>query len=137
MAAKRTADLPPREGSEAALSVSERIAEFTTQCDYGALPQRLREFARYHMLDGRGVKSCSVLALACRGAKVTTIEGLAWNGELHPMQAAFHQCHALQCGFCTPGMIMSALDMVARNGYDLDERTVMMKRAVKEALPSN
>jgi len=75
-------------------------------------------------LDGRGVKSCSVLALACEGATVTTIEGLARGGELHPMQEAFREHHALQCGFCTPGMIMAAVDMVRRKGHDLDERTV-------------
>src|SRR5437763_2826636 len=61
-------------------------------------------------LDGQGVKSCAVLALSCEGASVTTIEGLAGGGELHPMQEAFRTHHALQCGFCTPGMIMSAVD---------------------------
>jgi aerobic carbon-monoxide dehydrogenase small subunit len=75
-------------------------------------------------LDGKGVKSCTVLALACEGATVTTIEGLAASGELHPMQKAFRAHHALQCGFCTPGMIMSAVDMVARKGHELDERTI-------------
>ena len=75
-------------------------------------------------LNGRGVKSCAVLALACEGATVTTIEGLARDGKLHPMQEAFREHHALQCGFCTPGMIMSAVDMVNRKGHDLDERTV-------------
>ena len=55
---------------------------------------------------------------------MTTIEGLATNGELHPMQAAFHENHGLQCGFCTPGMIMTAVDMVNRLGNDLDEATV-------------
>jgi carbon-monoxide dehydrogenase small subunit len=75
-------------------------------------------------LDGEGVKSCAVLALACEGASVTTIEGLAQGDQLHPMQAAFREHHALQCGFCTPGMIMSALEMVRRNGHDLDEHTV-------------
>ena len=75
-------------------------------------------------LDGKGVKSCAVLAASCEGATVTTIEGLARDGELHPMQAAFREHHALQCGFCTPGMIMSAVDMVGRKGHDLDERTV-------------
>src|SRR4030095_1165890 len=63
-------------------------------------------------VNGRGVKSCSVLAAACAGATVTTIEGLAQNGVLHPMQEAFREHHGLQCGFCTPGMIMTALDMV-------------------------
>jgi carbon-monoxide dehydrogenase small subunit len=62
--------------------------------------------------------------LACDGATVTTIEGLAKDGKLHPMQEAFRAHHALQCGFCTPGMIMSALDIVRRKGNDLDERTV-------------
>jgi carbon-monoxide dehydrogenase small subunit len=75
-------------------------------------------------LDGVGVKSCSVLAASCEGATVTTIEGLATDGRLHPMQDAFRAHHALQCGFCTPGMIMSALDIVRRRGNDLDERTV-------------
>ncbi len=75
-------------------------------------------------LNGVGVKSCAVLAASCEDATVTTIEGLAGAGELHPMQDAFRQHHALQCGFCTPGMIMSALDIVRRKGNELDERTV-------------
>ena len=66
-------------------------------------------------IDGQSVKSCTVLALQAEGRQVTTIEGLAKNGELHPMQAAFHEHHGLQCGFCTPGMIMSAIDLVQRN----------------------
>jgi aerobic carbon-monoxide dehydrogenase small subunit len=65
-------------------------------------------------VDGASVKSCTVLAVQAQGAEVTTIEGLANNGELHPMQAAFREHHALQCGFCTPGMIMSAIDLVRR-----------------------
>ena len=76
------------------------------------------------LLDGKGVKSCTVLALACEGSTVTTIEGLAPEGKLHPMQEAFREHHGLQCGFCTPGMIMSAVDMVQRKGNDLDEHTV-------------
>ena len=75
-------------------------------------------------LNGTGVKSCTVLAASCEGATVTTIEGLATEGKLHPMQEAFREHHALQCGFCTPGMIMSALDIVRRKGNDLDERTI-------------
>jgi carbon-monoxide dehydrogenase small subunit len=75
-------------------------------------------------LNGKGVKSCTVLAVACDGATVTTIEGLAQGDHLHPMQQAFHEHHALQCGFCTPGMIMSAVDIVRRKGNDLDEHTV-------------
>jgi aerobic carbon-monoxide dehydrogenase small subunit len=63
-------------------------------------------------LDGRSVKACSILAVQIEGSEVTTIEGLARNGQLHPMQQAFRDHHGLQCGFCTPGMIMSALDLV-------------------------
>jgi len=66
-------------------------------------------------VDGKSVKSCTMLALQANGAKVTTIEGLAKNGELHPMQAAFREHHGLQCGFCTPGMVMSAVDLANRN----------------------
>jgi carbon-monoxide dehydrogenase small subunit len=66
-------------------------------------------------VDGKSVKSCTMLALEAEGAAVTTIEGMAANGELHPMQAAFHTCHGLQCGFCTPGMVMSASELVRRN----------------------
>ena len=66
-------------------------------------------------LDGRSVKSCSMLAVQADGHDVTTIEGLAQDGVLHPMQAAFHECHALQCGFCTPGMIMSSIDLLKDN----------------------
>ena len=66
-------------------------------------------------MNGNSVKSCTVLALQAEGSQITTIEGLAKNGELHPMQAAFREHHALQCGFCTPGMIMSAIDLVRRN----------------------
>ena len=63
-------------------------------------------------LDGRSVKSCNVLAVQADGHEVTTIEGLARDGVLHPMQQAFHDCHALQCGYCTPGMIMQAIDVL-------------------------
>ena len=75
-------------------------------------------------LDGRAIKSCTVLAATCDGAKVTTIEGLAQDGKLHPMQEAFREHHGLQCGFCTPGMIMSAVDIVNRKGSNVDEATV-------------
>ncbi len=66
-------------------------------------------------LNGESVKSCSVLAVQADGCEVTTIEGLAQNGELHPMQQAFHDKHGLQCGFCTPGMIMAAVDLLNDN----------------------
>jgi len=104
----------------------------------------LVEFLRYHLgltgthvgcdttqcgcctvhVDGVALKSCTALAVTLNGASVTTIEGLEKDGKLHPMQEAFHEHHALQCGFCTPGMIMSSLDMVRRKGHDLDEETV-------------
>jgi aerobic carbon-monoxide dehydrogenase small subunit len=66
-------------------------------------------------LDGQSVKSCTVLAVQADGSEVTTIEGLAENGALHPMQQAFHDNHALQCGYCTPGMIMAARDLLKNN----------------------
>ena len=74
-------------------------------------------------VDGQSVKSCTMLAVQAEGADVKTIEGVATNGELHPMQEAFREHHGLQCGFCTPGMIMSALDLVGRNP-DPDEREI-------------
>ena len=66
-------------------------------------------------LDGRSVKSCNVLAVQADGHEVTTVEGLAQDGELHPMQEAFRECHALQCGYCTPGMIMQSIDLLNEN----------------------
>ena len=72
-------------------------------------------------LDGRSVKSCSLFAVQADGHEVTTIEGLATDGQLHPMQQAFHENHALQCGFCTPGMIMQSIDLIADNPDPSDE----------------
>lgn len=63
-------------------------------------------------IDGKAVKSCSILAVQAQGASVTTIEGLAEGDQLHPMQHAFRECHGLQCGFCTPGMIMSGVQLL-------------------------
>ncbi|MBM3555087.1 MAG: (2Fe-2S)-binding protein [Alphaproteobacteria bacterium] len=74
-------------------------------------------------VNGEAVKSCAILAVQANGAQVTTIEGLAKDGKLHPMQEAFRDNHGLQCGFCTPGMVMSAVDIVKRNPK-LDEATV-------------
>jgi aerobic carbon-monoxide dehydrogenase small subunit len=74
-------------------------------------------------LNGQSVKSCSVLAVQVDGAEITTIEGIARDGKLHPVQQAFHEEHALQCGFCTPGMIMQAIDLLGDNP-DPDEREV-------------
>jgi carbon-monoxide dehydrogenase small subunit len=75
-------------------------------------------------VNGRSIKSCTMLAVMADDCQVTTIEGLASGGKLHPMQQAFQDNHGLQCGFCTPGMVMSALDIVNRNGNNLDEKTV-------------
>jgi carbon-monoxide dehydrogenase small subunit len=72
-------------------------------------------------LDGAAVKSCTVLAVQADGGTVVTIEGIGTTGELHPMQAAFWEQHGLQCGFCTPGMIMSAVDLVAGGELSDDE----------------
>jgi len=66
-------------------------------------------------VDGKSVKSCAMLAVEADGAAVTTIEGLAKNGALHPMQTAFHTCHGLQCGFCTPGMVMRSAELIQEN----------------------
>jgi len=74
-------------------------------------------------VDGKAIKSCTALAVQLEGSEVTTIEGLAKDGELHPMQEAFRENHGLQCGFCTPGMVMSAVDMVRRHP-EPDERTI-------------
>ena len=75
-------------------------------------------------IDGKAVKSCTVLAGQAEGCNVTTIEGISKGDELHPMQAAFRDNHGLQCGYCTPGMIMSSIDIVNRYGGKLDEATV-------------
>ena len=66
-------------------------------------------------LDGNSVKSCTTLVVDCDGGEITTIEGLASNGKMHPMQEAFKKHHGLQCGFCTPGMVMSAVDLLKKN----------------------
>ncbi len=81
-------------------------------------------------LDGRSVKSCSVLAVQADGGDVTTIEGLASNGELHPVQKAFHENHGLQCGYCTPGMIMQSVDLLKDNPSPSEEQ-------IREGLEGN
>ena len=81
-------------------------------------------------IDGNAVKACTILAAQANGAKIMTIEGLATDGAMHPMQAAFKDCHGLQCGFCTPGMVMSAIDLVQRNP-NADEA------AIREGLEGN
>ena len=72
-------------------------------------------------LDGRSVKSCNVLAVQANNSQVTTIEGVSTDGELHKVQAAFHECHGLQCGFCTPGMIMQSIDLLNDNPNPSEE----------------
>jgi len=82
-------------------------------------------------LDGRAVKSCSMLASQAAGHALTTIEGLAAkDGTMHPMQTAFNQCHGLQCGFCTPGMVMSAIDLVQHHDCSSDAK-------IREGLEGN
>jgi carbon-monoxide dehydrogenase small subunit len=76
------------------------------------------------LVDGVAVKSCTMLTARAAGTRVTTIEGLSAGTTLHPMQQAFHENHGLQCGFCTPGMIISGIDMVRRLGTRLDETTI-------------
>jgi len=81
-------------------------------------------------LNGRAVKSCSMLALQAQGAAITTIEGLAQDGTLHPMQAAFRECHGLQCGYCTPGMVMSAVAL-------LEDKPAATEQEIREGLEGN
>jgi aerobic carbon-monoxide dehydrogenase small subunit len=81
-------------------------------------------------VDGKAVKSCTVLAAQVDGAAITTIEGLASNGTLHPLQEAFHDVHALQCGYCTPGMIMTAAELI-ESGEELTDA------AIREGLEGN
>ena len=82
------------------------------------------------LLDGRSVKSCTVLAVQASGHEVTTAEGLSEGGELHPVQAAFQQEHGLQCGFCTPGMVMATVGLLAENPHPTEEQA-------REALEGN
>jgi aerobic carbon-monoxide dehydrogenase small subunit len=80
------------------------------------------------LLDGRAVKSCTILALQVEGAEVTTIEGLASGDQLHPVQQAFVEHHGLQCGFCTPGMVLTAVDLLER---DPDPHDQMIRRSLR------
>jgi carbon-monoxide dehydrogenase small subunit len=72
-------------------------------------------------LDGKATKSCTMLAVQADGSEITTIEGLAQNGALHPLQEGFKECHGLQCGFCTPGMIMTSADLLKQNAQPSEE----------------
>ena len=82
------------------------------------------------LVDGKAMKACNMLAIQARGTEVTTIEGLAVDGALHPMQAAFKQHHGLQCGFCTPGMVMSAIALASENPNPTEAQ-------IREALDGN
>ena len=82
------------------------------------------------LVNGESIKSCSILAAQLDGADVTTIEGIANDDELHPMQQAFHENHGLQCGFCTPGMVMSAIELVTKN-------KTLSEREIREGLEGN
>lgn len=75
-------------------------------------------------VDGKAIKSCTTLAASCDGTSVVTIEGLAHDGVLHPMQEAFRENHGLQCGFCTPGMVIAGLEIVRRRGHDLSAEDI-------------
>jgi carbon-monoxide dehydrogenase small subunit len=77
------------------------------------------------LVDGKSVKSCTMLAASADGSEVTTIEGLSKNGELHPMQKAFHEHHALQCGYCTPGMIMAGVGLAESDG-ELSDKAIRL-----------
>ena len=87
-------------------------------------------------LDGKAVKSCTVLAVQAQGANVTTIEGLATDGKLHPMQEAFREHHGLQCGFCTPGMVMTAVDLVQNTPIRASRRSATAWKAISAAAPA-
>jgi carbon-monoxide dehydrogenase small subunit len=82
------------------------------------------------LMDGLSVKSCSVLAVQADGKQITTVEGLGIDGQIHPMQKAFHEAHALQCGYCTPGMILASIDLLRENADPSDEE-------IREGLEGN
>ena len=113
-----TADVDPRTLLVDFLRVNQRLTGTHVGCDTSQCG------ACVVHVDGRAIKSCTTLVVSCQGAKVTTIEGISQGGKLHPMQEAFREHHALQCGFCTPGMIMAGIDIVNRKGASLDEHTI-------------
>ena len=82
------------------------------------------------LVNGKATKCCTLLAVQADGCEITTIEGLSHNGELHPLQQAFNECHGLQCGFCTPGMIMTAADLLQHNPQPTED-------AIRHALDGN
>jgi len=115
---QRSADIDPRTLLVQFLRENLRLTGTHVGCDTSQCG------ACVVQIDGEAVKACTVLALSCDGSNVLTIEGLANGNELHPMQEAFCEHHGLQCGFCTPGMIMTAVDLVRSKGNNLDEKTI-------------
>ena len=113
-----TADVDPRTLLVDFLRVNQRLTGTHVGCDTSQCG------ACVVHVDGRAIKSCTTLVVSCQGANVTTIEGISQSGKLHPMQEAFREHHALQCGFCTPGMIMAGIDIVNRKGASIDEATI-------------
>jgi carbon-monoxide dehydrogenase small subunit len=115
---KVTADVEPRTLLVQFLRDQQRLTGTHVGCDTSQCG------ACVVHVDGKAIKSCTTLAVSCQGADVTTIEGVADGETLHPMQAAFREHHALQCGYCTPGMIMAGIDIAKRHGTLLDEATI-------------
>jgi carbon-monoxide dehydrogenase small subunit len=113
-----TADIDPRTLLVEFLRTNQRLTGTHVGCDTSQCG------ACVVHVDGRAVKSCTTLAVSCEGSAGTSIEGIGTPARLHPMQEAFREHHALQCGFCTPGMIMAGIDIVNRKGTHLDEHTI-------------
>jgi carbon-monoxide dehydrogenase small subunit len=113
-----TADIDPRTLLVEFLRTNQRLTGTHVGCDTSQCG------ACVVHVDGRAIKSCTTLAVSCPGSSVVTIEGISPGGKLHPMQEAFREHHALQCGFCTPGMIMAGIDIVNRKGAGVDEHTI-------------
>jgi carbon-monoxide dehydrogenase small subunit len=113
-----TADIDPRTLLVEFLRTNQRLTGTHVGCDTSQCG------ACVVHVDGRAIKSCTTLAVSCHGSSVVTIEGISPGGKLHPMQEAFREHHALQCGFCTPGMIMAGIDIVNRKGAGVDEHTI-------------
>ena len=117
-------DLEPRELLVYVLRERLRLTGTNVGCDTSSCG------ACTVLLDGESVKSCTLLGVQADGAEITTIEGLATDGELHPVQQAFHDLHALQCGFCTPGMVMAAVSLIEEGG-------ATSEAAIREGLEGN
>jgi carbon-monoxide dehydrogenase small subunit len=114
----RTARVPARRLLSDCIRHDLRLTGTHVGCEHGVCG------ACTVLVDGDAVRACLMLAVQAEGTKVVTIEGLSHDDHLTPLQASFRKHHALQCGFCTPGMIMTAVDMVHRLGHELDERTI-------------